>query len=202
MPVENSGYEGTAGAHWRESVLTNEIMTGYDDGEGVDLPLSSVTVGEFADEGYDVNTAAADKWDPSTEAVTFTTPTDLGAVANERTISVGTHDHMKTLDFGYVAAMPPVIGAMAVTPSPVAVGQDVVISAGKITDTNGALIDRVRFYRDSNGVAGLQPGSDTFLGTKYKAKNGVYSLETSTAGLSGDTTYYALATDTVGLHRP
>jgi hypothetical protein len=43
VPVESSGGSGTRDAHWRESVFTNELMTGYA-GPGRDLPLSRMTI--------------------------------------------------------------------------------------------------------------------------------------------------------------
>jgi hypothetical protein len=58
VPVENTGGEGTANGHWRESVLANELMTGYVDVGS--MPLSLLTVRSLADMGYTVNTAAAD----------------------------------------------------------------------------------------------------------------------------------------------
>jgi len=60
VPVENTGGEGTADGHWRESVFKNELMTGF-----VDLgdnPLSIVTVASLADEGYTVNMDGADPY--------------------------------------------------------------------------------------------------------------------------------------------
>ncbi|HEU0013833.1 MAG TPA: leishmanolysin-related zinc metalloendopeptidase [Longimicrobium sp.] len=59
VPVENTGPGGTINSHWRESVLDNELMTGYLD-SGVDNPLSQLTVRSLADIGYTVNPAAAD----------------------------------------------------------------------------------------------------------------------------------------------
>ena len=49
---------GTAGSHWRESALGNELMTGYLN-NGFN-PLSKVTIGALADMGYGVDLAAAD----------------------------------------------------------------------------------------------------------------------------------------------
>jgi hypothetical protein len=57
VPVENSGPSGTVNVHWRESVLANELMTGYIDS---DSPLSLLTVRSLGDLGYLVNTANAD----------------------------------------------------------------------------------------------------------------------------------------------
>jgi len=58
VPVENTGGPGTRDGHWRESVLTNELMTGW-----LNLshnPLSDVSIGALADMGYTVNVDAAD----------------------------------------------------------------------------------------------------------------------------------------------
>jgi hypothetical protein len=60
VPVENTGGQGTADAHWRESVFGNELMTGFVDA-GVN-PLSRVTVASMADLGYTVNLADADPY--------------------------------------------------------------------------------------------------------------------------------------------
>lgn len=62
VPVENcvgiSGCgAGTVDSHWRESVMVDELMTGYLSG-GV-RPLSLITIQQFADLGYTVNTASA-----------------------------------------------------------------------------------------------------------------------------------------------
>jgi hypothetical protein len=58
VPVENTGPTGTINVHWRESVLANELMTGYLD-EGY-TPLSQLTVRSLIDLGYTVDTAKAD----------------------------------------------------------------------------------------------------------------------------------------------
>ncbi|HEX8432154.1 MAG TPA: leishmanolysin-related zinc metalloendopeptidase, partial [Longimicrobium sp.] len=60
VPVENTGGAGTVNSHWRESVLRNELMTGFlNSGSN---PLSLLTVRSLADLGYVVNTAAADNF--------------------------------------------------------------------------------------------------------------------------------------------
>jgi hypothetical protein len=64
VPVENTGGSGTADSHWRETVFTTELMTGWA-GPGTNLPLSVVTVASLADLGYSVNMAAADPFTPS-----------------------------------------------------------------------------------------------------------------------------------------
>jgi hypothetical protein len=60
VPVENTGGPGTADGHWRESVLGNELMTGFI-GPGSN-PLSRVTLASLADQGYGVNLATADPY--------------------------------------------------------------------------------------------------------------------------------------------
>ena len=60
VPVENTGGEGTADGHWRESVLGSELMTGYvNPGQN---PLSVVTLASLVDQGYAVDLATADAY--------------------------------------------------------------------------------------------------------------------------------------------
>lgn len=50
LPIENMGGPGTAGGHWSESLLRNELMTGF-----INLgynPLSRITAGSLSDLGY------------------------------------------------------------------------------------------------------------------------------------------------------
>ncbi len=61
VPVENMFGGGTINAHWRESVLVNELMTGFLNG-GTANPLSELTVRSLADFGYQVDPAAADQF--------------------------------------------------------------------------------------------------------------------------------------------
>ncbi|TVP58944.1 MAG: hypothetical protein EA351_02465 [Gemmatimonadales bacterium] len=61
VPVENTGGSGTRNGHWRQSVLDNELMTGWISG-GSSNPLSLVTVGSLADLGYTVDPGAADSF--------------------------------------------------------------------------------------------------------------------------------------------
>lgn len=50
LPIENVGGPGTAFGHWRESVLSNELMTGFLNlGEN---PLSRITAASMKDLGY------------------------------------------------------------------------------------------------------------------------------------------------------
>lgn len=60
VPVEDGGGVGTFGAHWRESVFDNELMTGYSDG---DERMSRITIGALVDRGYGVDLDQADAYD-------------------------------------------------------------------------------------------------------------------------------------------
>ena len=59
VPVETMGGQGTADAHWRESVFTVELMTGFLS-LGVENPLSVVSVASLADLGYVVDVTQSD----------------------------------------------------------------------------------------------------------------------------------------------
>jgi hypothetical protein len=58
VPVENTGGAGTRDGHWRESIMRNELMTGWLD--LVSNPLSAVTIAALGDMGYTVNMAFAE----------------------------------------------------------------------------------------------------------------------------------------------
>jgi len=79
VPLETGGGPGTAGAHWRESVLRTELMTGYAESAGVAMPLSVITVGAMQDMGYTVSAAAADPFTPSILAAAASSATALSA---------------------------------------------------------------------------------------------------------------------------
>ncbi len=54
VPLENTGGAGTAGAHWRYSIFTTQMMTGFST-PGVPDPMMPLTVAQFADLGYTVS---------------------------------------------------------------------------------------------------------------------------------------------------
>jgi PKD repeat protein len=80
VPVENTGGPGTADAHWRESVLGDELMTGYIDTAN---PLSAVTVGSLADIGYRVDVRGADSFGTASSRLG---PPDGGREIEERLV--------------------------------------------------------------------------------------------------------------------
>ncbi len=59
VPVEHLGGAGTRDAHWRESALGAELMTGILNA-GVANPLSAITISALADLGYAVDLSIAD----------------------------------------------------------------------------------------------------------------------------------------------
>lgn len=60
VPVENTGGQGTADSHWRESIFRNELMTGFVGAAG--NPLSRMTVASLQDMGYVVDMNAAEEY--------------------------------------------------------------------------------------------------------------------------------------------
>ncbi|HYD43515.1 MAG TPA: leishmanolysin-related zinc metalloendopeptidase [Anaeromyxobacter sp.] len=59
IPVENGGSQGTIGAHWRESELDDELMTGFVE-PGAPNPLSHASIASLGDLGYEVDLRQAD----------------------------------------------------------------------------------------------------------------------------------------------
>jgi hypothetical protein len=60
VPLENVGGAGTVNSHWRETVFTNELMTGFiNSGHN---PLSPLSITAFRDMGYVVNDAVGEPW--------------------------------------------------------------------------------------------------------------------------------------------
>lgn len=60
VPVENTGGAGTVDSHWRESVFSTELMTGW-----ISLtsnPLSALSISSLGDLGYAVDRSAADPY--------------------------------------------------------------------------------------------------------------------------------------------
>jgi hypothetical protein len=61
VPVENTGGQGTADSHWRETIFRNELMSGFI--AGPRNPISKVTVASLQDLGYVVNLEAAENFE-------------------------------------------------------------------------------------------------------------------------------------------
>lgn len=60
IPLENTGGSGTFGAHWRESIFSNEVMTGYLN-SGVN-PISIISIASMIDLGYSVDLSQAENY--------------------------------------------------------------------------------------------------------------------------------------------
>lgn len=87
VPVEATGGSGTRDSHWRDTVFTNELMTGWA-GPGTNLPLSRVTVGSLADIGYTVNYAAADAYTPTSSGLSAGRSAASSSLAASRSFGI------------------------------------------------------------------------------------------------------------------
>jgi subtilisin-like proprotein convertase family protein len=99
-----------------------------------------------------------------------------------------------------VGLMTPKIATLTDSPDPVMQGGTLTLAANGVTDADGTVVS-VAFYRESNGIDGLQTGvdGDTLVGTDADPASG-WSVDVSTGGLAAGTcTYYAQATDDDGL---
>ena len=79
LPIEDMYGPGTRGSHWRESVLDNELMTGF-----LNLgynPLSRITAGALRDMGYGTNMAAEEYFLPAAEAAIAAREANVGTNA-------------------------------------------------------------------------------------------------------------------------
>src|SRR5207245_2381903 len=106
-------------------------------------------------------------------------------------------DHVPVIADYEVISVAPTIGSFAVVPTSVVSGGTVTLTASNVT---GGTISGVNFYRESNGTAGLQIGSDTLVGDGMQSGTTWTQSNVSTTALSpGNYTYYAVATNTSGL---
>ena len=104
-----------------------------------------------------------------------------------------------TLSIVYTAAAnapTPMIGSFTATPSTVTIGAPLTLTANNVTVSTGSIAG-VNFYRESNGIPGLQIGSDTLVAAGTQSGT-TWSATSSTTGLAAASyTYYAVAADTV-----
>ncbi|MGH7213772.1 MAG: hypothetical protein ACREIT_03290 [Tepidisphaeraceae bacterium] len=94
----------------------------------------------------------------------------------------------------------PVIASLSDSPEPATAGSNVALVANGVSDAE-ANVSAVRFYRESNGQAGLQTGAggDALLGSDASADLG-WTIAAPTTGLApGTYTYYAQVVDAGGL---
>jgi hypothetical protein len=92
----------------------------------------------------------------------------------------------------------PFVTSVSDSPDPVTTSASLTLTANVLATVS--TVASVSFYRESNGIAGLQIGSggDVSVGTDTSASSG-WSVSVNTSGLANGTyTYYALATDSAG----
>jgi hypothetical protein len=88
----------------------------------------------------------------------------------------------------------PTIASLSDSPDPVVSGASVTLTGNSVADTDGT-VGKVTFYRETNGVAGLQVGADTLVGTDTSSTGGWTAVVSTVGLLAGNYTYYARPTD-------
>jgi endonuclease/exonuclease/phosphatase family metal-dependent hydrolase len=164
------------------------------DGIGIDLLASSYHT--FGNNGSTYNLAinnAANTWTWNPVGGSTVTRTSLlNALASVT-------DHLPVVADYDIISTAPTIGSFAVNPTSVVSGGTFALTASNVTVTGGT-ISGVNFYRESNGMVGLQIGSDTLVGAGTQSGTTWTRSNVSTNWLAaGNHTYYAVATNTVGL---
>lgn len=217
--------------HWREGFgaenpgtnLGTELMTPFSEG-GFELPpdaqpvapLSRITIGAMEDFGWEVNYAGAEHYGPFNIGPL---PEDLLPELGFRPFQIGvvleTEDQVEdTANFGVRLNTRPSPFHLTAGPVIQQVGEPVRLlmeldnldnpQFSGDPDFRDALI-QVNFYRESNGVPGLQTNvdvargivatADTFLGEDADRTDG-FEINADTTGLAlGETIFYARAFD-------
>jgi hypothetical protein len=195
VPVEADAGAGTNLTHWRESALSIEQMTGFTEAPDVIEPISRITVAQFADLGYSVDSIAADQWDAVSGYARNWIPADAGVKPFTRRVVVTSTANQSDIDFADRANRAPRVTSFDITPVSPYRGDILTLSA-RAADPDADPIFGMTFYRESNGVPGLQPGDDTYIASKFTARRGAFAATTATTDLSsGSQTYYASAVD-------
>ncbi len=92
----------------------------------------------------------------------------------------------------------PTIGSLAASPSSAYAGAPATLTAVNVQENSGTIAS-VTFYRESNGLGGLQIGADTLLGGGVPSGTS-WSIALDTSLLApGSYTYYGVATDTANV---
>lgn len=212
--IETDGGGGTAYSHWDDDVYGNELMTGYlSPGEN---PLSRLTAAGLEDIGYEINYLGVDEYrgigaldEDLDKAFTDIAriPFEVGLTLNDGEASDG------SVNFGIRPNSAPNPFFFNVGPVIQQVGEPVVLLT-EIDNTqdeeftgDADFRDRVvqmNFYRESNGVPGLQAGGeegDELIEEVLEADiegfgSDSYAIEYDTTGLDlGEQTFYARAFD-------
>jgi len=104
-------------------------------------------------------------------------------------------------DLGGTVQQAPTVGTLAASPGSGVSGTTVTLTASNVKAASGT-ISAVKFYRESNGAAGLQAAADTLIGTGTQSGTN-WTISSSTTGLDAGTyTYYAVATDSSNVGGP
>lgn len=92
----------------------------------------------------------------------------------------------------------PTIGSLSPSTSSIVAGNTVRLTANGVTDPDGTVFD-VRFFRETNGVAGFQLGGDTFLTNDLSGTDGWFADVNTLGYAAGTHQFYAIARDNSGL---
>ena len=96
VPVEDMFGAGTRGAHWRESVFDNELMTGFIESLNTN-PLSRVTAGSMRDLGYGTAMTAEQYKLPEPVAATATAGANTAAGLAAEGFDITAHEELLEL---------------------------------------------------------------------------------------------------------
>lgn len=88
----------------------------------------------------------------------------------------------------------PVINDLTIQPTIVELGQDITLTAGSVSDSDGEVI-RVNFYLDENNNDSLDEGVDTLLGFDTDGTDGWAILQSTSTFNLGNNTFLAQAID-------
>jgi len=143
VPVENDFGPGTADSHWRESILDNELMTGFIN--GATRPISTITVGSLQDLGYVVNMGQADP---------YTDPTPIVAPLNAPAAAIGTVNN-DVGPFQFANATPTPVNLVSIDPG--ASGNGINISVLNSNLTNAIIENNIITNSTNDGIRLLNP---------------------------------------------
>ena len=211
-PIAGAGSEA---APWQASGVI-ETLSDADlflftvPGGTVDFSLDVAALGPMLDARIELREAI------SSALIASADPSNsLGATLSDVALAAGSYQlvvrgHGSYGDLGqytltgtFAANLPPVVTSLTDSADPVTQGADLTLTALGVSDPDGTVAE-VRFYFESNGIIGMQagPGGDTLLGIDSSGGDGwATTIETDELP-AGDYTFYAVATDDLGLSGP
>lgn len=169
-----------------------QLVSGeFYDGVGIDIVASTYRV--LGNNGTTYDKAIKDATNTWSWTAVAGSPVTRTALLNAL---ASITDHLPVLADYDIITVTPTIGSFGVSPTSVTAGSQVTLTASNVT---GGTISSVNFYRESNGVAGLQIGSDLLVGGGTQSGSTWTRTNVSTSGLTAGTyTYYAVANNTSG----